>query len=88
MQATRTVICTQNTCAQIYCCLAQFCLQWIVHSQSRERMRNKYGLEATPCSDCCVTFWCARLARVAPKRCANCCRFTQPLLNGVQRAPA
>ena len=48
---------------QIYCCLAQFCLQWIVHTQSRERLRNKYGLEAAPCSDCCVTFWCARWLR-------------------------
>ena len=44
----------------MYCCLAQFCLQWIVHTQSRERLRNKYGLEVAPCSDCCVTFWCAR----------------------------
>ena len=45
----------------MYWCLAQFCLQWVVHTQSRERLRNKYGLEAAPCSDCCVTFWCVRL---------------------------
>jgi hypothetical protein len=42
----------------VYYCLAQFCLQWIVHTHSREHIRNKYGLEAAPCSDCCVTFWC------------------------------
>ena len=44
--------------AQVYYCLAQFCLQWIVHTHSREHVRNKYGLEAAPCSDCCVAFWC------------------------------
>jgi len=44
----------------VYWCLAQFCLQWVVHTQSRERLRGKYGLAAAPCSDCCVTFWCAR----------------------------
>ena len=34
------------------------CPAAVVHMQSRNRLRAKYGLMEKPCGDCCVTyFW-------------------------------
>ena len=46
---------------QVYTTLIMFCLQCLVHMQTRKRMRQKYGLEEEPCNDFHVTAWCAGL---------------------------
>ena len=49
--------------AQVYATLIMFCLQCLVHMQTRKRMRQKYGLEEEPCNDFHVTAWCAASRR-------------------------
>ena len=49
-------------CAQVYLYFLCWGAQCIIHAPTRTAMRNKYGLKEAPCSDCCVTFLCARPA--------------------------
>ena len=52
-----------------------FCLQCLVHMQTRKRMRQKYGLEEEPCNDFHVTAWCVHVVAafwpVQPCHCAT-----------------
>ena len=50
--------CFPLQCLQLYYCLAQFCLNWVVGMSTRERIRGKYGVAPAPCNDCCVAFFC------------------------------
>ena len=43
-----------------------FCLQCLVHMQTRKRMRQKYGLEEEPCNDFHVTAWFVPFAASLP----------------------
>ena len=54
------------TCAQVYATLIMFCLQCLVHMQTRKRMRQKYGLEEEPCNDFHVTAWCVTVVALRP----------------------
>lgn len=51
-------ICLKPSCAYCMCCIfsAGLCTFAYTH-RTRADIRQKYGLPAQPCGDCCVHFW-------------------------------